>query len=387
MNASAQATRLRTALLTAATIIALLVLKVSAASLYATAWGRYPGAIIEVMSSRSLLFFWSPAGYYEQLLGGDRAKQKEIYESNNIVPDAYRIRRLRANLSNLTDWNVTGTPVNRFGYIGTDWSLAKPANTRRIAILGDSVTEGVAVRMDQRYVNLLQDRLNATEESQGSVQRFEFLDLSVWGYQLTQMMDVADRDVPQFHPDVYIVALTELSVYRGWDMHVGYLIKSRIDPQYEFLRQIAQSADASPTDRNEVLSAKLAPYRMEVIRESLLHIKADAEREGAQFIVILLPPVEDGDIAVRRFAGIHELLSSMNVSFVDVSDTFLPTLDRSSLRVNQTDVHPNAEGHKRICETLYDRLRTNPDAWSKLTGSAYAGSGADSQQKAVHQPQ
>ena len=35
--------------------------------MYATALGRFPAMMIEVMASRTLLLAWSPAGYYEDL--------------------------------------------------------------------------------------------------------------------------------------------------------------------------------------------------------------------------------------------------------------------------------------------------------------------------------
>ncbi len=335
------------------TIIALVALKSLAAPLYATLLGRFPAMMIEVMSSRTIIYFWSPAGYYEQLFNAGRFnRQQNLFGSTTFVPDAFRLRRLTPNLANVTDWNATNTPVNRFGYIGPQWSLAKQPDTHRVAVLGDSVPEGYGVNMNQGFIHLLEDRLNETSGSQGSAQRFEILNFSVPAYELTQMIDVAVRDVPQFHPDVYILVLTELSVSRGWDSHLIYLVQSGIDLRYDFLREFVNRANARETDDEPTLSAKFAPFRMPIIRQAILTLKACAEQHGAQFLVVLSPTVEDADIAQRRFKGIPELLSSMHITFIDLSDTFTQIIDRHSLRLSRANVHPSPCAHMMICDRL-----------------------------------
>lgn len=357
----------RLAVFVTSTIIMLAAFKRLAVPLYATAPGRFPAKIIEIMGSRSILFDWSPAGYYEDLFAGNRPDKRQIwFRTSTFIPDDFRIRRLRPNLRNVTDWQAEDTPVNRFGYIGPDWSISKPANIRRVAVLGDSVPEGFGVNMNQGFIHLLENRLNQAMTSRQSSERFEFLNFSVSGYHLTQMMDVALNDTQQFQPDAYMAVLTELSVYRGWDTHWVYLAQSGVDPKYEFLREAQSRANAQKSDDEAVLSAKFAPFRTSIISQTIAGMQKYAEAHGAQFVVVLLPAVEDVDIAKRRFIGMPELLSSMKVTFVDLSDTFTPLLDRESIRLSRTDVHPNPLGHRIICDSLYAKLRANADAWSKL---------------------
>jgi hypothetical protein len=368
---------LRPTLLPVITIIVLVGLKCLATPLYGTSLGRFPAMMIEAMASRTILFDWAPAGYYEELFGAGRNdRQQLLYGSTTFIPDAYRLRRLRPNMANVTDWIATDTPTNRFGYIGPEWSFAEQPDTRRIAILGDSVTAGFGVNMNQSFVSLLANRLDETAASQGSAQRFEFLNFAVPAYHLTQMMDVATHDVPQFHPDVYMVPLTALSVYRSWDSHLIYLVQSGVDVKYDFLREVIARAHARQSDDQATLTAKFAPYRMSVIRQALSIMKANAEQNHAQFFVVLIPAVDDGDLPSQRFEGIPDLLSSMNITYIDLSHTFAPLLDRQSIRLSRADVHPNPLGHSMICESLYEELRADPEAWSKLVGPAF---GADQQ--------
>ena len=82
------------------------------------------------------------------------------------------------------------------------------------------------------------------------------------------------HDVLQFHPDVYILVLTELFVSRGWDSHLIYLVQSGIDLRYDFLREFVNWANARETDGEPTLSAKFAPFRMPIIRQAILALKA-----------------------------------------------------------------------------------------------------------------
>jgi len=357
----------RQALLPVITIIVLVVLKGMAAPMYTTATGRFPAMMVEVMASRTLLIFRAPAGYYEDLFRANRPDWGRVGVTK-FVPDAFRIRRFRPNLTTVADSPKIISPTNRFGYTGPDWPLIKHPGTRRIAVFGDSITQGFGLSLDQTFVSLLASRLNADRAPDR--QQFEFLNFAVPSYQFPGIMDVALQDAPQFQPDVYVLMLTELSVYRSWDNHLMYLAQTGVDPKYDFVRKIIGDANARQTDDATTLNAKFAPYRMSMIRQTILEMKTNSEQHHAQFLVVLVPGVEDADISRQRFAGIPELLSSMNTTYIDLSDTFTGSLDRQSIRLSRIDTHPNPQGDEMIYEALYDKLRANPEAWSELVGPA-----------------
>jgi hypothetical protein len=358
----------RGAALSAVALAGLAAIERAATIVYTLPQGRFPAMMIEVMGSRSIFFNLAVAGYYERIFSINRLPRRTTWADSSFVDDPFRRLRLRPNLDNVTEWPTTNTPTNSFGFIGREWSQHKPPNTRRIALLGDSVPEGYGVDLSQSFGTLLEKRLNALHPN-GTSQRFELLNFSVSGYHLTQMLDVALEDVPRFEPDVYMVALTELSVFRSWDSHLVYLIGLDSDLKYCFLRETVRRAGASQRDDTLVLYAKLAPFRIPIVRETLLEMKSSAEQYHANFLVVLVAAVEDADLPRKRFEGIPELLRSLHVTFIDVSDTFDGILDRQSLRYSRTDVHPNPRGHAMICNNLYAKLRAQPDAWSALVGA------------------
>ncbi|MBZ5627176.1 MAG: SGNH/GDSL hydrolase family protein [Acidobacteriia bacterium] len=349
--------------------------------MFRTLPGHYPATLVALMRSRAVLYNPGVTGYYERLLGGPTfLSARDLKERSMgtlgavyVYDRSFRMRRFRPNLKGLRNVSEPqGLTTNSFGIVGPECSMRKPPNTRRVALLGDSVAMGWGADQNRSFVRLLEDSLNATRPN-GDSRRFEILNFSTGGYELTQMLDVAEEDIPGFEPDVYVLSLTELAVFRNWDEHLAGLVKSGIDPKYDFLRDTIRQSGASSSDSARALFGKLAPFRIAVLRRILTEIQSRAARSHAPFIVVLVPTLEDGDMNRRRFSGIPELLASLAIPTVDLRDTFDGILDVEPLRSSVLDVHPNIQGHAMISANLYAKLRAQPELWAALVGSDSRG--------------
>ena len=350
----------RSAILGAVTLAVLAATESATNLVFALPHGRFPAAMIEIMRSQAVLENPGVTGYYERLFTETRRLPLVGTAPNRIMDSSFRIVRMKPNLKGLS---------NSFGLAGPEYTLYKPPNTRRVALLGDSLTQGLGVAIPSNYCSLLDRRLNETR-SGANGQRIEIVNFALAGYQLTQIFDTAVEDVPRFEPDVYALALTELSVYRPWDEHIIEVLRMGIDMKYDFLRDTIREAGVEPADGPLALFGKLAPYRVRTLRTLLSQMKSLAEAHHATFVVMLVPAVEDGDLTRNRFAGIPELLKSLGIVTVDVLDTFDGVPDRDALRIYPTDVHPNKRGHEMIFQNLYAKFRAQPDAWRDLMGPA-----------------
>jgi len=369
----------RDAVLTALTLVGLTVLTRAAVVMYANPHGRFAAVLVSVMRSRAMIDNPGVTGYYERLFDISQKplflKDEDYYRWMNQSHDrvhspSFRLSYLRPNLEWQIQGKVNRQPTNRFGFVGPDWPRQKPPNTRRVALLGDSLAEGWGVHLSQTFGSLLENRLNV-EHPNGPSEQFEVLNFAVPAYSLTQILDVAAEEVPRFEADVYMLALTEWAVNRNWDSHLVELTRLGIDPKYEYLRHTLQAAGVSKKDDPLVLYGKLAPFRIPILRDILAAMKSNAEQHHATFLVLLVPAVEDGDLSRERFGGIEELLASLHIEFIDLLGTFDQVPDLESLRNNPFDAHPNARGHQMIFENLYAQLHARPDAWTALVGSAW----------------
>lgn len=80
-----------------------------------------------------------------------------------------------------------------------EYSIAKPAGTRRVAALGDSFTFGLGVNDDETYPAVLQARLRT-----GCPDTVEVINFGVGGYGLSQELELFERYAAPFAPDVVV---------------------------------------------------------------------------------------------------------------------------------------------------------------------------------------
>jgi lysophospholipase L1-like esterase len=349
--------------LTVVGLIAMGAVAEAATLLYKTPAGRQTALLIAVMRSREILDNAGVRGYYERLTGKyGKMDQDYIYDRS------FRIFTFQPNLT----WEHDHITTNSFGLVGREISLRKPPNTRRLAIVGASLTAGQGVPYKQAYPALLEDRLNA-EKPDGPDERFEVLNFSTISYTLPQIVDTAIEEVPRFDPDVYLLDLNELAISTEWSRHLVQLTQLGIDAKYDFLRDILHQAGVSRADSTDALYGKLAPYRIAMLRGLLRTLEANVASHHASLIVMLLTSVEAGDLSKRRMATIAEVIQELHVPVVDLMDSFDEILDRSQLAAYPGDVHFNHRGHTLLFENLYRKLQAQPDAWAAVVGHPASG--------------
>jgi lysophospholipase L1-like esterase len=254
--------------------------------------------------------------------------------------------------------------TNSYGFFDREHSLNKPAGTRRVAILGDSLTRGWGLPMQDRYTSLLEKQLNDK-----SGEKFEVLNFAVTAYTMTQIYDVALEEASHFHPDVYILAVTPLTASTTWGSHIARLVQENRDLKYDFIRDVVHQSGLSKDDSPDLSNWKLAPYREATLREILLRLQTFVHHQDAQLLVVIVPSVEDQDILALRLRPLDTILKGTSIPVVDVSDSFKGG-DIDGLRLNWHDVHPNAHGNQIIADNLYEKLRENPATWEAVTGES-----------------
>jgi len=94
--------------------------------------------------------------------------------------------------------------INSHGFRDIERGYDKPANTFRIAVLGNSWTEALQVPLDKTYCSMLEHKL--AEQSCFPGKQIEALNLGVSGYSTAQELLLLREQVWKYHPDVVIVA-------------------------------------------------------------------------------------------------------------------------------------------------------------------------------------
>ena len=189
----------------------------------------------------------------------------------------------------------------------------------------------------------------------------------MYGYTVLQMMESAIEKAPQFHPDVYMVALTQLEANRkgGWGDQISRLVLDRADLKYDFLRHVTIQAGIQPTDHLRMIARKLEPFYLPVTRWALEQIRDHATAQGAQMVILLVPTPTNPEIINAEFDDIRPAVDSIGVPVIDLRDTF-GSKNLGAFRSSAgSDVHPNARAHEMLFENLYRQILQDPKRLAK----------------------
>jgi lysophospholipase L1-like esterase len=321
-------------------------------------------------------------GYYEELLhqadnvvvqGRVRLRaEKPVLEALSghsvslyeRVP-GFRVYRSRPGLDVVDRHYGSGIRyrTNSLGFVDREYAAARAPRTVRIAIIGDSVTQGQGVPQGAAFEALFEDQLNATAVGR-NVDRFEILNMAVPGYRITQMLDLALEDAPQQKPDAVLVGVSWLTIGRKWGVHLATLVRDGVDLKYPYLQQVVRDAHLLPTDDVATSEAKLARFAVPTLRWALRDIRARMSRDGVATVVLLLPYVTQPAPLLRTFEPVQAMLRDENFLVLNLLDAFR-SADLSTLDVS--DGHPNAQGHRLILEELNRQLARNPDIDALVT--------------------
>jgi D-alanyl-lipoteichoic acid acyltransferase DltB (MBOAT superfamily) len=324
-------------------------------------------------------------GYYEQLevRAQPNAEVLDVVKSqrqNWIDLSGTGVLREREDMltrdlypSKSVDWNGHRFTTNRWGMRDRDYSMEKPPDTLRIALLGPSHVMGNGVSDGETFEAILEERLNR-DFKHPKYSRVEILNFGVDGYSLTQQVAILEDRVLRFSPDVVIATHYQ----RNRSMTERYLLKlvwGKMDVPPE-LHAMFERAGLTNVDRGRVpvpfatarkaartvgldtrmpsgeSAARIRWIADDVLTWSFRRFAAVTRSHGITPLVLGVNAVIDdvpAEIPLKR------VIEAEHLPLVDLFDVF-PEADRPALRAAPWDDHPNATGHRRIADRFYPEL-------------------------------
>ncbi len=153
------------------------------------------------------------------------------------------------------EWKGEGesfVQVNSDGLRDREHTKAKPPNTLRIAVLGDSFTEAIHVPVEQTFWSKLERKLGNCEAIKGR-KKVEVINFGVQGYGTAQELIMLRKKVWDYNPDIVVLAF-----FIGNDVinNSPQLEYDRYRPFFVYdasgkLVQDMSFRDLAPIDRNE----------------------------------------------------------------------------------------------------------------------------------------
>src|ERR1041385_8008249 len=122
-------------------------------------------------------------------------------------PDYYRGVVLRPNVAGTYQREGRNyVSINSAGLRDREHTIAKPSDTIRIALLGDSYCEALQVPLEQTFWWQLPQRLEGCEQFKGK--HVEIINFGVSGYGTAQELITLRQKVWQYSPDIVMLVMT-----------------------------------------------------------------------------------------------------------------------------------------------------------------------------------
>ena len=292
-------------------------------------------------------------------------------------------------------WGAEVT-VNSFGFRDREYVPENPDGLYRIVVIGDSITFGNFLRVEETFPELLEQSFR--QHGIGA----EILNLGVGGYDTIQEVAFLEEVGLQFHPDEVILGycmndlgvtstnlryinraqkygkpiynLRSLQFFRvGLDNIEAMLFSQPSGPKYEGL-DVESDADLDDLIRrvdHYLSSVDELPHdfswyanrrRIGRLRLGFERLKTLSERHGFEVSVLIIPwPHKQVDAYGAAYDIVRHEAVRNDFNVIEVVDEFIEA-DGKGLKIGRRDKqHVNKRGHRLMAQKLFEFYTDNGD--------------------------
>jgi hypothetical protein len=238
--------------------------------------------------------------------------------------------------------------TNSVGLPDREYSLAKPANTFRIVLVGSSYSMPTGVAMEDSWLKVLERMLNA----HAGQKHYEVINFSVAGYDARQLLATLKERAAAYAPDLVLVDLTFGSPVRfrvEEAYHRPFVPRAQT---YPFFHSFALERLFPPAPLPDPPWVLPADQRPAAFARVLAGFKSLAERSHLPLCFVILQHDPGQQTAATKLQG---QVSPFSSCIIDTSPGFTNE-NFSDLVIFTIDRHPNARAQRIFARAVFDRL-------------------------------
>jgi len=268
---------------------------------------------------------------------------------------------------------------NSLGYRGPTYAEHKDSNAFRIAVLGDSIVEGIGI---DQYEELFTAKVERALREEGIPA--EVLNFGVSGYNTQQEVATLKDKALRFDLDLVLLsyclndtaspgywllkplldeANQKKNIYASNRFAARYLLRSALYRLVRF-RLFTPSAD-------EKKHLRFEPYATgDTVAESVSELARLSEAEGFQALVVVFPHFTDRTFENYAFGEQHEFIRSIaderDLLLLDLLPAYKACRKETPQPLHRDNLHPNARGHTCAADAITEFILESVIAETKF---------------------
>jgi lysophospholipase L1-like esterase len=234
-----------------------------------------------------------------------------------------------------------------------DYILPKPAHTKRILALGDSITMGWGVEFKDTYASRLEALLN-----KGSSQRFEVINAGVGNYNSVCELAALKKFI-NLEPDLIILGFYINDLERAPSLcRLSYLAK-RYSFLYAFISARVINIRYNFSYRKYYSMLYNDKKLRQDAKDAILEMAGISSSRSIPFMLVNIPELhnfKDYYFKEAQYFVQDIVKGHPEIIFIDLLET-LKDRDAGEFWISAQDPHPNPGLHGIIAEEAYKRLK------------------------------
>lgn len=244
--------------------------------------------------------------------------------------------------------------INARGLRDREVPAAPPAGTKRLLLMGDSVTFGWGVAQERTYAKVCEAELARTG-------KYELINAGVVNHNTARMLAFYRQELHTYQAPVVLVAFfinnanepadTSLRAWLDTPLQLPVFLYSR-------LRRVTARGPDFDTMHRQLYAAENPLYQ--AFSERLTKFIAELVKAGKQVIVVNVPDAAHLDEPKYRYQDITDkvlgLAKTAGAQTIDLYPA-VKGMPAGTIVNSAEDRHPNAEGHRRMGVYLAAELR------------------------------
>jgi len=256
-----------------------------------------------------------------------------VYEFKPEIDSYFKLADFRTNSRGLRD---------------KEYSLEKPANTFRVAVIGGSFTVPAGVEIDEAFHSILENRLNKENPDLN----YEFINFGVSGYRINNKIATLENKALKYNPDLILFILDDSQFTE--DEEKEFKPKSQKNQFFQsFTYKLISKNKLFTQDNKDQEFLDEHKTGLDQFNLELQKLSNISQKNKVPICVVVL----DHDYSHYELSGeIKRLVENNNLYYSNTLASF-QDIDISELTIYKIDIHPNSKANQIFADSIYMDLK------------------------------